>query len=385
MAKWKRWMGLASNAEDRLDRLKHRLARRLGRIGPVQIVPYRGFGSERGWYLKGRVLEDKGLKPATQQATVWQNLREMYKRFETDEIPGVRVRARLGELEQVVTTDGEGYFEVRFQPTSPLLPDRVWYEIDLELLDEVVPGQGVVKARGQVLIPPLTSQFGIISDVDDTVLQSSATSKFRMLRLTLLRNARTRLPFEGVAAFYRALQRGNTGADGNPLFYVSSSSWNLYDFLVEFCAVNGIPEGPLLLRDIGFDRENLFRSSHQSHKMAQIEAILIAYPSLPFLLIGDSGQHDPEIYRKVVEDFPGRIRTIYIREVTTELRREQVHALDQALQGTGVQMLLVKDTVEAAAHAIGHGYIHPDAMTEIRVEKKADEGIATDADGKLKK
>ena len=384
MGKWKRrWMGLAHNAENRLDRLKYRLAQRLGRIGPVHIVPYQGFGGERGWYLKGRVLEDKGLKPATHQATVWQNLREMYKRFETDEIPGVRVRLRFGEFEQVVTTDGEGYFEARFQPTA-ILPDRVWYEVDLELLDEVVPGQGVVKAQGQVLIPPPTSQFGVISDVDDTVLQSSATNRFRMLRLTLLRNARTRLPFEGVAAFYQALQRGGSGADENPLFYVSSSSWNLYDFLVEFFEVNDIPKGPLLLRDIGFDRENLFRSSHQNHKMAQIGAVLTAYPTLPFLLIGDSGQHDPEIYWKVVEDFPGRIRTIYIREVTTEHRRQQVHALDRALQGTGVQMLLVKDTVEAAAHAIGHGYIHPDAMTKIRLEKKADEGVATDANGKLK-
>ncbi len=371
-------MGAANNAEDYFDQLKYRLFLRLGKIDPIQIVPYRGFGHAQQVYLKGRVLEDKGVKPSADNDTVWDNLLAMYKRFESDEIPGVRIRARFQGMEQVVVTDSEGYFEVRLSLTEPLLPTRAWYDMELELLDDVVPGQGLVSAKGQVLVPPPSSLFGIISDVDDTVLKSDATSLLKMARLTFFNNARTRLPFEGVSAFYRALQSGSDNSLFNPIFYVSSSSWNLYDLLVDFCSVHGIPKGPFFLRDIGFDKNNLLRSSHLSHKMQQIEHILGMYPHLPFILIGDSGQHDPEIYRQVVKDFPGRIRAIYIREVTTEVRRQQVSELAEALKSEGVEMLLVKDTVAAAIHAAERGYIDAESIPEIRAAKKVDEDLETD-------
>jgi phosphatidate phosphatase APP1 len=81
------------------------------------------------------------------------------------------------------------------------------------------------------------------------VLQSSVTNFLKMARMVLLGNAHTRLPFEGVAAFYRALQRGASGGEFNPIFYVSNSPWNLYDLLEDFMDVHGVPAGPLFLRD----------------------------------------------------------------------------------------------------------------------------------------
>jgi len=370
-------MGAASDAEDRFDRLKYRLFQRLGMMKPVQIVPYRGFGQDQAIYLKGRVLEDKGIRESTDKDTVWNNLLATYKRFQSDEIPNVRIRARYRDEEQTVTTNSEGYFVVRMQPGTSLPPNRAWHGMELELLDEVVKGQGEVKITGQFLVPPSLSLFGVISDIDDTVLVSDATSLLKMARLTFFNNARTRLPFEGVSAFYRALQSGPDHSLFNPIFYVSSSSWNLYDLLVDFFNVHGIPKGPLMLRDLGFDKDNFLKSSHLGHKMVQIEHILITYPHLPFILIGDSGQHDPEIYRQVVIDFPGRIKAIYIREVTTEARRIQVEKLAAELKGLGVEMLLVKDTVAAALHAAERGYIDPETIPEIRAAKKVDEGAET--------
>jgi phosphatidate phosphatase APP1 len=378
MSTWKKaLMGAASNAEDRFDRFKYRLFKRLGKMNPVQIVPYRGFGQDQVIYLKGRVLEDKGIQPSADNDTVWNNLLSMYKRFESDEIPDVRIRVRYRDDEQIVTTDSEGYFVVRMQPSNPLPANRAWHDLELELLDEVVRGQGTVTEKGQFLVPPPLSLFGIISDIDDTVLVSDATSLLKMAKLTFFNNARTRLPFEGVSAFYRALQSGPDHSLFNPIFYVSSSSWNLYDLLVDFFNVHGIPKGPLMLRDLGFDTDNFLRSSHMGHKMVQIEHILITYPNLPFILIGDSGQHDPEIYRQVVLDFPGRIQAIYIREVTTEARRAEVEKLAAELKELGVEMLLVKDTVEAALHAAERGYIDPESIPEIRASKKVDEGTET--------
>src|SRR5690606_30277301 len=111
------------------------------------------------------------------------------------------------------------------------------------------------RAIGQILVPPSDSRFGIISDMDDTVIRSHVTEFWKVARLTMLHNARTRKPFEGVAAFYRALQAGGDGTRHNPIFYVSSSAWNLYDLFRVFLEHNQLPSGPILLRDYGIDED----------------------------------------------------------------------------------------------------------------------------------
>ena len=82
-----------------------------------------------------------------------------------------------------------------------------------------------------MLTPPPSARFGVISDIDDTVLVSHVTSPFKMALVSLFGNAHTRSPFPGVAEFYQALQGGVGGAEQNPIFYVSSSPWNFYDLL----------------------------------------------------------------------------------------------------------------------------------------------------------
>jgi len=221
-----------------------------------------------------------------------------------------------------------------------------------------------------VLIPPPTAQFGVISDIDDTVLQTGATSVRSLAKQVLFGNAYTRLPFEGVSAFYEALNRG-----GNPLFYVSSSPWNLYDVLVEFMELNDIPLGPIMLRDWGVSATELLPTTHGAHKQDAIRQILETYPKLPFILIGDSGQEDPEIYRQVVRDFPGRVLSIYIRDVNDDAaRRESVQRLAQELAQDGSTLLLTADTAVAAEHAAARGWIHADGVAEVAERRDEDVG-----------
>lgn len=373
MASWKRiFTRVASNADDFFDKLTTRLRERLGTTGPVMILPYRGFGNATEIYLKGRVLKDKGILSAEDHDTVWKNLLATYKRFASVEIPGVRVKATFQEQSQEAVTDKEGYFEVRFRPQQPLSAGRAWHDVDLELLDSVDLSQGTVRATGHVLTPTVGSQFGVISDVDDTILKTDATSLLKAARLTFFNNARTRLPFEGVAAFYRALQSGPDSSLFNPIFYVSSSPWNLYDLLADFCAVQGIPKGPLLLRDLGFEPDKFFTNSHLVHKQAQIRLILNTCENIPFVLIGDSGQHDPEIYLEIIREFPGRILAVYIRDVSLDIRDTGVQQLMIEAGKLGVEMLLVPDTVAAARHAIKLGLIDPEQLPDVRAEKAED-------------
>jgi phosphatidate phosphatase APP1 len=325
------------------------------------ILPYLGYGTAQKLTVSGRVLEDEGFLPTADADTRWRNLVRFYKRLESDEVPGARLRARFLGIETEATTDSEGYFRLTLEPRGRLGPGP-WQEIELELLHP----PGGARATAQVLVPSERAKFGVISDIDDTIVSSHVTNKLKMILTVALSNARTRKPFTGVAAFYRALHAG-----ANPLFYVSKSPWNLYAPLVEYLEVQGLPIGPLLLRDFGL------RPS-KNHKTEAIEDILATYPKLKFILIGDSGEEDPEIYSDIVHRFPDRIRVIYIRSVNPK-RTAQVEKLIAEVAKTGCQLVLAPDSEFAAAHAAASGLIQPSELRAVRSEKEL-EAKASKAD-----
>ena len=173
-----------------------------------------------------------------------------------------------------------------------------WHPMSLELV--VAGAQAPVAATSQVLVPSPRAAFGVISDIDDTVLQSEVTTFLRAVRLMLLENARTRLPFPGVAAFYRALQAGRAGKPQNAIFYVSSSPWNLYDVISEFLDAQQIPAGPPVAARLGSGLRDSPAAATASTSWRSFARFLDAYPWMKVILIGDSGQADPEIYLRVV-------------------------------------------------------------------------------------
>jgi phosphatidate phosphatase APP1 len=280
------------------------------------------------------------------------------------------VRARLPGGDRELIADDEGFIRDWVVLDAP--PPPGWGSIALELHD---PAGGVSSAgRALYLTPPASAAFGIISDMDDTVLQSHVTDFIRAARMVLLENARTRLPFPGVAAFYRALQEGRTGGAGNPIFYVSSSPWNLYDVVEEFLEAQQIPAGPLLLRDWDLGPSVL---RNAAYKTGVIREILTAYPLLPFILVGDSGQEDPEIYADIVATHPGRILAAYIRSVRQDPERSPaIRDLAERVSRGGSTLVLADDTLAVARHAAAHGWIRDSTLSEIEEEKRADEGGA---------
>jgi phosphatidate phosphatase APP1 len=338
------------------------------RTGPLRIVPYRGHGTREMLYLKGRVLRGAPIPAASARDSAWRNFVNTLRRLESDEVPAARVRARIGDTTADTLTDDEGYFDFELPAITPLEDREVWRAIELELLDPVGE-EGAARATGYALVPPPEARFGVISDIDDTVVKTDVTNVLRMARLIFLTNARTRLAFEGVAAFYRALSDGEAGPRTNPVFYVSSSPWSLYELLHEVFEVHGIPEGPLVLRDYGISREMLFSASHREHKLEAIEHILATHPALRFVLLGDSGQQDPEIYAEVAARHPGRILAVYIRDVTLDRRDAEVRAIGEALREMGVEVVFSADTLGAALHAAAQGLIDPAALEEIRGEQ----------------
>jgi phosphatidate phosphatase APP1 len=374
MSLWKSKISeLIDNADNISDKIRARLRRFKVFDEPLMIIPFMGYGTSDKFLLAGRVLEDKGTISANETDGRRRNLVNLYRRFDTDEVAGARVRASFRGVEREVVSDDEGYFYVELNTLEALNDDSLFQEVELELIEPTGEDGQIARAVGKVLVPPASAKFGVISDIDDTILQSNITNKLKMLFTVALLNEYTRVPFKGVAAFYRALQKGASGNENNPIFYVSSSPWNLYSPLVEFLKIQNIPLGPLFLKDFG--NHTIFTSSdHASHKLEKIELILNTYAHLPFVLIGDSGEQDPEIYRQVLQKYPNRIRVIYIRSIDT--KPERLAAIDKLIVEialTGCQLVLAPDTENAAMHAAAEKLISAEELPNIREEKREDE------------
>ena len=346
-------------------------------VGAVNLVVFHGYGTSRRLFLSGRVLRN-APDVAQLGASVLRNLAAAFNRLESNELPNITVRASYRDESWETTSDEEGYFAFEIEPENPLTAGDVWHELAVTWQHPAEDASGAA-VTARVLTPPPTAAFGVISDVDDTILRSYITSIVKMALEMLLKNAYSRVTFPGVPAFYRALHAGtgtsdntnNNSGDNNPIFYVSLSPWNLYSLLTQFLEINDIPRGPLILRDYGLQTLTSFGGPSPKHKL--IQDLLDMYPELPFVLLGDSGQHDPETYAEIVRENPNRIKAIYIRDVsggTDAGRAQEVAALATTTQACGVDMLLSPHTRTFATHAAALGMIQPLAVEEVEADEE---------------
>lgn len=370
MADWQRRVApLVHAVEKRYDALKYRLRWALGGPEELLIQSYRGYGTTTELHLVGRVLEDRGIEPPGEEQSAWKNLRDMLKRLASREQPYARVLARFGGVEKEVRADEEGMFDVTLRLPESLEEDGQWHPVELVLLSPLPRGvDDPIVGEGQVLVPPRTARFGVVSDIDDTVVQTNVTDMLQAARTIMLGSARTRLPFAGVATFYRALHAGLPGQPGNPLFFVSNGPWNIYDVLLEFMNLQGIPPGPVLLRNWGVYRHEILPTEAREHKLGLIRPILETYPELPFILVGDSGEEDPEIYAQVVAENRGRILAVYIRDVAPDADPTVIEELAKQVSAAGSTLILAPDTLAMAKHAAEQGWIQGDSLPAIQEE-----------------
>lgn len=358
----------ASRLEEAIDRTKRRLDRSLLSDRPLRVVPYLGYGTPHRLRLRGRVLAGRqALGTVSAEDSRLINLLRALRRFETDEVPDAELALALaagGEPVRVLSDD-EGYFDAELVPPEPLPATGGWHPLEIDLLSP--PGREVLVQPARVLVPPADAELIVVSDLDDTVIHTDATNLLKMVRNTVLGNSRTRMPFPGVAPFYEALTLGDDDAPRNGLFYVSSSPWNLYGALLDFLEINGIPHGPLFLSDWGLSPTQLLTAGHDDHKGRAIRDLLALYPRQRFVLIGDSGQEDPEIYSRIVAEHEDRVAAVYIRNLPLEdvERPETIRRLAKEVEKAGSTLLLVDTTYEAAEHAADRGWISRSALGEI--------------------
>ena len=350
------------------DKFHRSIREPLGLVGPALILPYRKFGTPDRLRIGGRVVEDRGVLTAAHTDSTLANIGLTLRRYAAYEVPGAKVRIQFGAETDTIVTDAKGFFEIEIEPSSPILPPtgESWLSVELNLVAAPNEASRPLDAKAHVLIPPASARFGVISDVDDTIVKTGATNFLKHWRTVVQNSAEARVPFRGLAPFYRALHAGCGGAEGNPIFYISSSPWNLYDLFERYLVLHQIPLGPILLRHVGIGPGRWPGGSHHANKLAQIERVLKAYPDLPFILVGDSGQHDAEIYSEATRLHPGRIAAVYIRDVTADDRDLRAKGVLEPMKAQGVRWTYGPDLIEAAEDAAGGGWIPSSALTEIR-------------------
>jgi phosphatidate phosphatase APP1 len=340
-----------------------------GRRGVV-LEPYRGYGSRSEIFLIGRAFWQSHHEHAAQENELVADMRDIVRRLVRRAVRSAKVRASFCGTEQIFETDRDGYFRVHLRPAMAPPADRPWHVVSLTM-DE----PRSVHGHGEIYIPPDRSRYVVISDIDDTVMHTGVANKLKMLWRLFVEDAADRVAFPGVAALYRALHLGRSGDECNPMLYVSRAPWGIYDVLDEFFARNRIPVGPILfLREWGITWKSPLPRKAEDHKRELIHNMLALYHDLPFILIGDSGQHDPEVYRAIVDEHPGRVLAVYIRNVSRDAQRiQEIQRLAAAVAEAGSTLLLAADSMAFAQHALECGLLASDSLDKVAAENAADE------------
>ena len=318
---------------------------------PVVKV-YNGYGDEDMLFIYGHVLRQSPLPKTKFKKNFWSNSLSLLRLFMIEPYKDAKVKMTWGKQELEATCDQDGFFKFEWKSDEKLIPD--WHEVIVTLSTGKYKG---VQGKGRILIRHPT-QYAFISDLDDTFLISHSANLRKRLYVLLTKNARTRRPFEGAAEHYRLLAYGNTTLEApNPFFYVSSSEWNLYDYILEFKRSYGIPEGVYLLNQIkeGFEFLKTGQSNHDG-KFMRIARVLKEFPHQKFILLGYDTQRDPYIYRKIVESFPDRILCVYLRHVGKNKKPEVIH-LSKEIGAHGIEVCYFNKSEEAIEHSKRIGLI----------------------------
>lgn len=266
------------------------------------VVPHIGYGGSDFVRVLARVVHTADRSEAdTDQQTGQPEHRRGWRNFLTAEVLHEPITVRLGDIEHQTVTDRTGAVDVRLPNPGW---EAGWHEAHLK------SGKShTVVAR--ILVVDESQGFGLISDIDDTVLRTRLPRPMVAAYNTFVLPEYARRPVPGMAVLYREILRAHPGA---PTFYVSTGAWNTAPTLRRFLSTHGYPNGPMLLTDWGPTNTGWFRSGPE-HKHACLRGLAADFPHITWLLVGDDGQHDPEIYGQFAVDHPQNVKAIAIRQL----------------------------------------------------------------------
>jgi phosphatidate phosphatase APP1 len=315
------------------------------------VKVYKGFGHENKLIISGHVLALSSYPTTRYHRSILRNIFHLLKLFFVKPLAGAPVVLRWRDQLIHGITERDGFFRIEWV-SDESVPAGL-HEVTVDYLDS--GGAVLATGKGVFFVPHIT-QLGIISDIDDTFLISHSSTIFKRLWTLFTLNAQSRKAFEGVREHYNMLQYAKT-EDGtpNPIFYVSSSEWNLYDYLTEFVRIQKLPSGIFLLSQIKrwYQLVKTGKTKHEG-KFVRIVRIMQAFPNQRFVLLGDNSQKDPEIYHSIAQHFPTRVHAVYIRKVADK-NQLTLALLEKKLSELVVPFCLFEHSKTAIEHSVSIG------------------------------
>lgn len=265
-----------------------------------EIVIYPSCISNSGGTIEGRIIKQRNIRQFSFEDGWRRNLSRSLSLIINRERKCVPFSLTLGEHHYSGTTDDEGYFKVTIASHNLV---QGWQKVTVK--------SAYSDCEGLCLIINEQVTSGVITDLDDTILVSEVTKKLRLLTNTFLKNPLQREAVVGAAQVYHHL---TSRQKYSPIFYLSATPRQLFNFVQGFLQHYHFPAGLIITRRL--TRDEAGDSLHvKTYKIEKIVAIFHALPHVKFTLIGDDGEHDPDIYHEIQNRFPHQVEDIWIRRI----------------------------------------------------------------------
>ncbi|MCC9073213.1 App1 family protein [Flavobacterium sp. F-65] len=314
---------------------------------------YRGYANDQELIVMGHVFKPSTANDYDFQKKNFKNATSVLKLFQIKTIPNYDVYLKHGDRQIHTKTLNDGFFKFCIPLKEETGFGWMDYEVSITHKKETITSSAS-------FIRPHEGNLGIISDIDDTFLISHTKNFFRKLYILLFRNVNDRKIFDDVVPHYQALSSAgrNNKNEKNAFFYISSSEWNLYRFIIQFTKIHDLPRAVILLKDIKTGMSDFFMSGrgNHDHKFDKIKHVLEFYPNLKYVLLGDDSQHDPILYERICKIFPVTVKAVYIRQ-TGKHKKEATETILKNLENLEVSVCYFKHSSEAIEHSKKIGII----------------------------
>ncbi|GIG39377.1 App1 family protein [Cellulomonas phragmiteti] len=299
---------VAARLEDRFDAALAHVLRRRG--WTVRVVGYAGYGSAGHVRVMARTMlaspavRQRDLPDAGGGAQTGERPADPvrgWRSFFTAAVAGAPVDVTVGGRTHHLTTDRGGYVDAVVE--SDLEPG--WHDVTLTSLDDA-------RTTARVVVVGPEPTVGIVSDIDDTVMVTRLPRPLVAAWNVFVRHENAREAVPGMSNLYREIRAARPDS---PVVYLSTGAWNAAPAIGRFLRRHDYPAGPLLLTDWGPTNTGLFRSG-QRHKVTQLRRLFDELPQVRWILVGDDGQHDPQIYAGAVARHPDKVEAVLIRQLT---------------------------------------------------------------------
>lgn len=306
------------------------------------IKIYQGYGNPNKFFIIGHVFNNYSSVDFNKRNHIWNNFKTLYSLFNVDTLANIELCLEWNDNSYFSVSEFDGFFKFEIDIESIDLELCGWQEFTIKIMNKPnIPAQ---KYSGQMFIP-VDNSMSIISDIDDTIVKSYSTKTYKKLMELMSKNANQRTTFDYISEFLNTFRQHPTGTIYN-YFYVSSSEWNLYDYIKHVFNKNRIPDGILLLNSIKSLKE-FYKTGYSGHegKFFRIARLFISFPHMKFLLIGDNSQRDVHIYSAIAQKYPEQILGIFIRNVRKSKMVPTDHVLKE-LEILGIRSHQFTDSKE---------------------------------------